>query len=68
MPEKGIKRPFCSPGSAPIWIVPKQLDALEQQKWRLIVHYRKDNENTIDDRYPLLNINDIFDKLAITQP
>ncbi|GJQ74985.1 hypothetical protein Trydic_g17515 [Trypoxylus dichotomus] len=54
-----------SPWSSPIWIVPKKLDASGQQKWRIaVIDYRKVNEKTIDDRYPLPNINDILDKLG----
>lgn len=64
MLAKGIIRPSNSPWSAPIWIVPKKLDASGTRKWRLVVDYRKLNEKTIDDRYPLPNINEILDKLG----
>ncbi|GJQ85498.1 hypothetical protein Trydic_g17524 [Trypoxylus dichotomus] len=64
MLEDGIIRPSQSPWSSPIWIVPKKLDASGQQKWRIVIDYRKVNEKTIDDRYPLPNINDILDKLG----
>lgn len=62
--EKGIIRPSNSPWSSPIWIVPKKADASGKKKWRLVVDYRKLNEKTIDDRYPLPNISDILDKLG----
>lgn len=64
MLNQGIIRPSFSPWSAPIWIVPKKQDASGKQKWRLVVDYRKLNEKTIDDRYPLPNITDILDKLG----
>lgn len=67
MLEDGIIRPSQSPWSSPIWIVPKKLDASGKQKWRIVVDYRKVNEKTIDDRYPLPNINDILDKLGRCQ-
>lgn len=64
MLDQGIIRPSYSPWSSPIWIVPKKLDASNIKKWRLVVDYRKLNEKTIDDRYPLPNITDILDKLG----
>lgn len=67
MLDKGIIKPSQSPWSSPIWIVPKKIDASGKQKWRLVVDYRKINEKTIDDRYPLPNINDILDKLGKCQ-
>nr|CAI5868931.1 unnamed protein product [Callosobruchus analis] len=64
MLNDGIIRPSQSPWSSPIWIVPKKLDASGKQKWRIVVDYRKLNEKTIDDRYPIPNITDILDKLG----
>lgn len=64
MLKQGIIRPSNSPWSSPIWIVPKKKDASGEQKWRLVVDYRKLNDKTIDDRYPLPNITDILDKLG----
>lgn len=59
-----IIRHSNSPYSAPIWIVPKKDDASGKKKWRLVVDYRKLNEVTIDDRYPIPNIDEILDKLG----
>lgn len=67
MLEDGIIQPSNSPWSSPIWIVPKKMDASGQKKWRLVVDYRKLNEKTVDDRYPLPNITDILDKLGRCQ-
>lgn len=64
MMEQGIIRPSNSPWSSPLWIVPKKLDASGRKKWRIVIDYRKLNEKTIDDKYPLPNITDIFDKLG----
>ena len=64
MLDQGIIRPSCSPWTSPVWIVPKKLDASGQKKWRLVIDYRKLNDKTIDDRYPIPNISDILDKLG----
>lgn len=62
--NQGIIRHSTSPYSAPIWIVPKKLDASGKPKFRLVVDYRKLNEITIPDRYPIPNIDDILDKMG----
>lgn len=64
MLEQGIIRPSYSPWSSPVWIVPKKMDASGKQKWRLVIDYRRLNEKTVTDRYPLPNINEILDKLG----
>lgn len=64
MLESGIIRPSNSPYSDPIWIVPRKDDASGQKKWRLVIDYRKLNENTVDDRFPIPNIEEILDKLG----
>lgn len=67
MLNQGIIRHSYSPWNSPIWIVPKKKDASGKQKWRVVVDYRKLNEKTIDDRYPLPNISDLLDKLGRCQ-
>lgn len=67
MLEQGIIQDSVSPWSSPIWIVPKKMDASGKRKWRLVIDYRKLNEQTIDDKYPLPNIADILDKLGKCQ-
>lgn len=62
-----IIRPSNSPYSAPIWIVPKKTDASNKTKWRLVIDYRKLNEVTVDDKYPIPNIDKILDKLGRCQ-
>lgn len=64
MLDQGIIRPSSSPWTSPVWIVPKKLDASGRKKWRLVIDYRKLNDKTIDDRYPIPNITDILDKLG----
>ena len=64
MLAQGIIRPSSSPYSAPIWVVPKKIDASGKQKWRLVVDYRKLNEVTIKDKFPIPNMDDILDKMG----
>lgn len=64
MLRQRIIRPSESPYSAPIWVVPKKQDASGKQKWRIVVDYRKLNNVTIDDKFPIPNIEDILDKLG----
>lgn len=64
MLDQNIIRPSTSPWSSPVWVVPKKPDASGKRKWRLVIDYRKVNEKTIDDRYPMPNITDILDKLG----
>nr|XP_049702875.1 uncharacterized protein LOC126055956 [Helicoverpa armigera] len=53
-----------SPWSAPVHLVPKKKDASGEIKYRMVIDYRRLNDITIDDKYPLPNINDLFDKLG----
>ena len=64
MLDENIIRPSTSPWSSPIWVVPKKKDASGKQKWRVVIDYRKLNDITIGDSYPLPNITDILDKLG----
>jgi hypothetical protein len=64
MLNQNIIRPSSSPWSSPIWIVPKKADASGKKKWRIVVDFRKLNNKTTEDRYPIPNINDILDKLG----
>lgn len=64
MLDQNIIRPSKSPWNSPIWIVPKKKDASGQQKWRLVCDFRKLNEITIGDSYPLPNIENILDQLG----
>lgn len=64
MLDQGIIRPSQSAWSSPIWVVPKKSDASGRTKWRIVIDFRKVNEKTLDDKYPIPNINDILDKLG----
>lgn len=67
MLNQGIISPSISPYNAPLWVVPKKMDNSNKQKWRLVIDYRKLNEQTIDDKFPIPNIEEIFDKLGKCQ-
>lgn len=67
MLNQGIISPSISPYNAPLWVVPKKLDKSNEQKWRLVIDYRKLNDETIDDKFPIPNIEEIFDKLGRCQ-
>ena len=61
---QNIIRHSHSPWSAPVWLVPKKPDASGQKKWRLVVDFRKLNEKTIKDKYPMPIINDVLDRIG----
>lgn len=53
-----------SPWNAPVHLVPKKMDASGEVKFRMVIDYRRLNDITTDDKYPLPNITDLFDKLG----
>lgn len=66
MLNDGIIKESISPYTSPIWVVPKKTDASGKKKFRLVIDYRKLNEKTISDKYPIPEITDILDKLGKT--
>ena len=59
MLQAGVIQPSCSPWAAPVVLVPKKDGVM-----RFAIDYRKLNEVTIRDNFPLPNINTIFDSLG----
>lgn len=53
-----------SPYNSPVWVVPKKADASGKQKWRIVIDFRRLNELTDQDAYPLPNIDDILGQLG----
>lgn len=53
-----------SPYSSPIWVVPKKQDASGKKKLRLVIDYRKLNEKTVNDKFPIPQIEEILDSLG----
>lgn len=64
MLKTGVIRPSESPWSSPVWIVAKKLDVSGTRKWRMVIDYRKLNDKTIGNKYPLPNVTDILDTLG----
>lgn len=64
MLDQKVIRLSNSPWSAPLWVVPKKTDASGKKKWRIVIDYRKLNEVTIGDSFPLPNICEILDQLG----
>ena len=59
-----IIRPSASPYNSPVWIVPKKSNSSGEPRWRMVIDYRKLNEKTVGDAYPLPNITEILDQLG----
>lgn len=64
MLKKGIIRHSKSPYSSPIWVVPKKLDNSGKEKFRIVIDYRKLNDVTISDKFPIPLMDDILSKLG----
>lgn len=67
MLDQNIIRESNSPYNSPLWIVPKKQDNSGIKKWRIVIDYRRLNENTINDKFPIPNLNGILDKLGRSQ-
>lgn len=50
--------------SSPLLLVPKKVDATGEKKWRVVIDYRKLNQQVQDDKFPLPNITEILDSLS----
>ena len=59
-----IIRHSTSPWNSPIILAKKNEDASKKEKWRLVVDFRRLNEVTIGDSYPLPLITDILGALG----
>ena len=60
----GIITESSSPWNSPLLIVPKKADATGEKRWRLVIDYRKVNEKTVGDAYPLPDVTEILDQLG----
>lgn len=67
MLRQGIITESNSPYNSPLWIVPKKMDSSGEKKWRIVIDYRKLNDVTVDDKFPIPNIDNILDKLGRAQ-
>ncbi|KDR23651.1 Retrovirus-related Pol polyprotein from transposon 17.6, partial [Zootermopsis nevadensis] len=64
MLEDDIVTTSKSEWNFPLLVIPKKLDASGKRKFRICIDFRKLNEITIGDSYPLPNIQDILDKIG----
>lgn len=62
--DQKIIRPSVSPYSSPVWIVPKKMDASGERKFRMVIDFRKLNEKTVENKFPLPRIDEILDNLG----
>lgn len=62
--EDDIIEEASSEWSSPILLVPKKATETGNKNWRLVIDYRKLNEQIQDDRFPLPNIVEILDSLS----
>jgi hypothetical protein len=62
--DEGIIQESNSPWNSPLLVVPKKTDASGEKKWRIVVDFRKFNENTVGNAYPLPDITEILDQLG----
>jgi hypothetical protein len=58
--DEGIIEESNSPWNSPLLVVPKKMDASGERKLRIVVDFRKLNEKTIGNAYPLPDITEIF--------
>jgi len=63
MLDDGVIRP-SSEWNVPLLVVPKKTDASGKKKLRIVVDFRKFNDLTTGDSFPLPNITDILDQLG----
>jgi hypothetical protein len=64
MLRDGIIAPSTSPWNSPILVVPKKADASGKKKWRIVVDFRKLNDVTIGDSFPIPVISEVLDALG----
>jgi len=64
MLKDDIIQPSTSPWNSPILVIPKKVDAAGKQKWRIVVDFRRVNEATIGDNFPIPLISEILDTLG----
>jgi hypothetical protein len=64
MLRDGIIAPSSSPWNSPIIVIPKKTDASGKKKWRIVVDFRKLNDVTIGDSFPIPVISEILDALG----
>lgn len=64
MERDGIIVPSDSPWNAPLLVVPKKEDISGNKKYRVVVDFRKLNNVTVGDAFPMPNVTEILDQLG----
>lgn len=67
MLQQGIIQESNSPYNSPLWVVEKKKDNSNTKKWRIVIDYRKLNDITIEDKFPIPNIDQTLDRLGRAQ-
>jgi hypothetical protein len=62
--EKDIIEESISPWNAPALVVPKKTDASGVQKYRMVIDYRRLNEITVGDTYPMPMISELIENIG----
>jgi hypothetical protein len=62
--EEGIIAKSDSPWNSPLLVVPKKAGPDGQKRWRMVVDFRRLNEKTFGDAYPVPDITEILDQLG----
>jgi hypothetical protein len=63
MLKAGVIRPSCSPWASPVCLAPK-VSRTGEPKYRFCCDFRRLNDVTVKDSYPLPLVQDIFDNLG----
>lgn len=64
MLKNGIIKPSTSQWNALLLVVPKKADSIGKPRLRIVIDFRKLNDLTIGDLFPLSNIEEILDQLG----
>jgi len=64
MLKDDIIQPSTSPCNSPILIIPKKFGASGKEKWSIMVDFRKVNDVTVGDSFPMPMISEILDNLG----
>jgi hypothetical protein len=56
--------PSTSPWNSPIFVIPKKVGATGKRKWRIVVDFRKLNDVTVVDSFPIPVISETLDALG----
>ena len=64
MLSDGVIQHSSSPWNSPILVVPKKPDSSGKRKLRVVVDFRKLNDVTVGDSFPIPVISDVLDSLG----